>query len=149
MNRRNVRRLVERGARVVAEDGYAAIVAVHASLFVLLPVEWELAPWAGLHRATWALLGLYVAADGLRYWATFTLGDRWSTRVIVLPGAPPVASGPYRFLRHPIYVAVGAMLFLLPLAFGLYASALVVGGANVVALARRIRVEEAAWRDAA
>lgn len=147
MNRRNTLRLVARGARFVANDGYGLIVAVHASVFVLLPLEWAFAPWAGLHGDTWLLLGVYVVADAVRYWATFALGDRWSTRVVVLPDTPPVRSGPYRWLRHPIYVAVVVLLVALPLAFGLVASAAILGAVNFVAVRRRIALEEAAWRE--
>lgn len=146
-NRRNVARLVARGGRVVQDDGYLGLVLVHAAVFVAFPAEWALAPWAGLHAATWALLGVFVATDALRLWSTFTLGARWTTKVVVVAGEAPVLRGPYRFLRHPIYDALRVELFALPLAFGLFGCALVLGAANLLAVQNRIRKEDAAWRE--
>jgi methyltransferase len=72
------------------------------------------------------------------------LGWRWSTRVWVLPDAPLVTSGPYRFFRHPIYLGVSLELAGLPVAFGLWRTALAVGALNAVAVLVRIRFEERA-----
>ena len=94
----------------------------------------------------WSLvaLGLAVAAQGLRYWAITTLGPRWNTRVIVLPDVEPVTGGPYRFFRHPNYVAVVLELLVLPLVHGAWLTALVFTVVNALLLRVRIRVEEAA-----
>ena len=73
-----------------------------------------------------------------------TLGPRWTTRIIVLPGAPLVTGGPFRFVRHPNYVIVVAEIVLLPLAFGLWQVALLFSLANAAVLAIRIRAEERA-----
>lgn len=145
-NRRNVARLVARGGRVIADDGYLGLVLVHAAVFVALPAEWVFAPWAGLHAATWPLLAVFVATDAVRLWSTFTLGARWTTKVVVVPGEAPVSRGPYRFLRHPIYDALRVELFALPLAFGLFGCALVLGVGNLLAVQNRIRKEDAAWQ---
>jgi methyltransferase len=72
------------------------------------------------------------------------LGERWTTRVLVLPGAPAVARGPYRFLRHPNYVVVSLEIPLLPLAFGAWLLAAVFGLVNLALLGWRIRLEDAA-----
>jgi methyltransferase len=86
------------------------------------------------------------------WWAIATLGTRWCTRIIVLPGAPPVTGGPYRWLRHPNYLAVVVELAALPLAFGSWRTALAFSSANAALLAVRIRAEEralgAAWGEA-
>lgn len=149
LNRRNQRRLLDRGARLVAGDGYRAIVAIHVAWFAAIALEAALAPWAGTWLATLPLLGAYAAAEALRLWTMRTLGERWTTRVVVLPGAEVIENGPYRWLDHPIYLAVGIELVALPLAFGLPVTALAIGVANTLALRRRIRIEEQALGDAA
>ena len=134
--------LLVRGAR---EHG-----AGHYPLFIILHVCW-LTGWLaeGLARgggpgAAWPLwLGLFLAAQSLRYWCIVTLGRRWNTRILVLPGAPPVRRGPYRFLRHPNYLAVSAELLCGPLIFGAWGTALAAGAANAwLLLAVRIPAEE-------
>jgi methyltransferase len=81
-------------------------------------------------------------SQGLRWWAVASLGDRWTTRVVVVPGATPVRSGPYRFLRHPNYLAVAVEVLSLPLACGAWRTALVAGVGNALLLFVRIRAEE-------
>lgn len=149
LNRRNQRRLLAAGGRLVPEDGYRRIVPVHVAWFVLMAVEALVGPWAGTHAVTWALLGGYGLAEALRLWTMVELGERWTTRVIVIDGAEPVRGGPYRWLDHPIYLAVSIELVALPLAFGLPVTAVLVGVANLWALRHRIRVEEQALAKAA
>jgi methyltransferase len=141
---RNRRWLLARGAR---EYG-----AGHYPLFVLLHTGW-LAGWLaeGLVRGggpgtAWALwLGLFLAGQSLRYWCIVSLGRRWNTRILVLPGVPPVRRGPYRFLRHPNYLAVSVELLCGPLIFGAWLTALAAGAANAwLLLAVRIPAEEQA-----
>jgi methyltransferase len=100
----------------------------------------------------WVALAGALAAQALRYWAIATLGPRWNTRVIVLPDAPPVTSGPYRWLRHPNYLAVALELAAVPLIHGAWLTAVTFSLANAALLTWRIRVEEAAlgqrWREA-
>lgn len=141
--RRNAKRLLAQGARFVREDGMGLIVATHVLFFVLAILEWCVAPWAGF--GWWTALGavLFVAGDGLRFWAIGSLGERWNTRVYVLD-APLVASGPYRRVRHPNYVGVGLVVAGFPLAFGLFATAGIITLLNLAAVSRRIRLEEEA-----
>jgi methyltransferase len=93
---------------------------------------------------SWMALTACFGAQALRYWAIGTLGDRWNSRVIVLPEAPPVTSGPYRWLRHPNYVAVVVEIACLPLVGGLWITALTFSVANALMLRVRIRTEEKA-----
>ena len=83
-------------------------------------------------------------------WVIASLGRRWTTRVIVLPGAAPVARGPYRWLRHPNYLIVILEIAVVPLALGLPLFALVFSLANAALLVYRIRVENKAlaWAQA-
>ena len=94
--------------------------------------------------ANWWLVAAYGALQILRVWVIASLGERWTTLILVLPGAPLVRSGPYRLLRHPNYVVVVIEIALLPLAFGLVAFAIGFSVANASILAWRIRIEERA-----
>jgi methyltransferase len=146
ISRRHERALRARGAVEAGAGHYPVMVAIHAALLVGAPAEvWLLdrpfLPWLG-----WPMLALVAATMALRYWVIATLGERWATRVLVLPGAPLVAGGPYRFLRHPNYLAVAVEVVALPLVHTAWLTALLCGTANLAILAWRIRVEDAALR---
>jgi len=85
-----------------------------------------------------------VAAQALRWWCIVTLGPRWNTRVIVVPGLAPVVAGPYRVLRHPNYLAVAVEGAALPLVHGCWITAVSFTVANALLLRVRIRVENEA-----
>ena len=136
--RRNTRRLLDRGAREAAPEHYPLIVALHAAWLVGL---WLL---ARDRQIQWAWLAAFAIVQPLRFWVIATLKDRWTTRIVVLPDAPLVRSGPYRFFSHPNYLVVIAEIALLPLAFGLPVYALIFSILNGFALAIRIRAEDAA-----
>ena len=140
---RNERRLAARGGREHAAGHFPLLVLVHV-LFPILLVAEVLALGAE-PGPLWPLwLVLWLAAQALRYAAVRALGERWTVRVWVLPGAPLVRSGPYRFLRHPNYVAVVLELLAAPMMFGAWRTALVISALNALALATRIRAEEKA-----
>lgn len=149
LNRRHARALATMGATWHPRDGLGLILAAQVVLVGGTLVEGWAAPWARTGWWTWPLLGLAVLAQALRYWCIATLGDRWSIRVVTVPGAPRIVRGPYRFFPHPNYVAVMTESVVLPLAFGAWATGAVVVPLTLVALARRVRREEAALRDAA
>ncbi|MGH6717390.1 MAG: isoprenylcysteine carboxyl methyltransferase family protein [Bradyrhizobium sp.] len=138
LSRRNVERLKARGAIEVGADHYPLIVAVHAS--------WLLALWIfGRDQpVNWLALTAYVAVQGVRLWVLVSLGGRWSTRIIVLPGEPLVACGPYRYVSHPNYVVVVTEIALLPLALHLPIVALLFTILNAAVLAIRVRAESRA-----
>ncbi|BCS32891.1 hypothetical protein TBR22_A21150 [Luteitalea sp. TBR-22] len=102
----NERRLLARGARVVDDPSYRWMRVAYPAGFLLVCLEawWRAAAWS---MPALAGLGIFLAGKAIKYLAIATLGDRWSFRVLVLPGAPLVASGIYRWLRHPNYVGVG------------------------------------------
>ena len=149
INRHNARILAARGAIWTPDDGLRMIVLSQIVLFVAWPFEATLSPWAGTGWWTWPLLALAALAQVLRYWCITTLGERWSIRVVTVPGAPRIARGPYRFFPHPNYVAVATEALVLPLAFGAIGTALVVVPLQLFALRRRIRTEERALQHAA
>lgn len=141
--RRNTRRARARGAVETGARHYPWMVLLHTLFLVSCPLEvWALErpliPW--LAASSLAVLG---AATALRYWVIRTLGARWTTRVLWVPGDPMVKGGPYRFLRHPNYVAVVVELAALPLVHSAWATAALFSVLNGVMLAVRLRTETA------
>ena len=138
--RRNTRRLLAEGAREHGRSHYGLIVAVH---ILWLAALWWLARTAPID-GFW--LALFVLIELGRMWVLLTLGRRWTTRIIVLPDAPLVERGPYRFVNHPNYWVVIGEIAVLPLVFGLWRVALVFSLLNAAVLTVRIRAENAALR---
>ena len=138
------RRLTRMGAQWVREDGYLLLVVVHVLVFALCAVEGYWAPWATEGWWTGAAAFLFAVGMALRYSSMAALGPRWSTRVYTLPGSELVTRGPYRWMRHPIYVGVFLELVAIPLLAGLWLTLVGVGVLHIVALRRRIDVEERA-----
>ena len=137
---RNTRRLLARGAREHGKAHYPAIFAVHAAWLITL---WFLAPSQGVDPF-W--LAMFVLLQFARFWVIATLGPRWTTRIIVLPGEDLVKEGPYRFLNHPNYWVVAGEIAVLPLVFDLPLVALIFSVLNAVVLTVRIREENRALR---
>ena len=136
-----------RGGREVGAGHYPVMVVLHTGLLLGCLVEVRsgrpFVPALG-----WPMLVLVIAAQALRWWCIATLGRRWTTRVVVLPGVPPVAAGPYRRWRHPNYLAVVVEGVALPLVHTAWITAVVFTVANAFLLRHRIRVENAALADA-
>lgn len=142
VSRRNERRLLAAGGIRLPRDGFLPIAFVHATLYLTLPLEWFTAPWTGLGRHTGFALALAALAMSLRYWAAWTLGRRYTVRVIRMPDVPLTRRGPYRWMRHPIYRAVVVEVCAVPLAFGAVATCVALAILQGVVLSRRIRLEE-------
>ena len=140
--RSNTKRLLAQGAREHAGCHYPLIVALHAAWLGTL---WWLAPSRPID-GFW--LALFVLLEVGRVWVLTSLGRRWTTRIIILPGAPLVQRGPYRFIDHPNYAVVMAEIFVLPLAFGLWRTAFIFSLLNAALLAVRIREENRALGEA-
>jgi len=136
----NRRRLIAAGGHEVASGHYPLIVLVHASWLVAL---WLLAPGRPVNLV---LLVAFLLVEAGRIWVLTTLGRRWTTRIIVVPGEKLVARGPYRFVDHPNYVVVALEIALLPLVFGLWEVALIFSLLNAAVLWFRIRAENRALR---
>lgn len=142
LSRRNTARLLARGAIEVAPGHYPLIVLLHAAWLAGL---W----WYGWDRVlSFAWLGVFVMLQVARLWVLASLGGRWTTRIIVVPGEPLVRAGPYRFMRHPNYAVVAGEVAVLPLAFGLHYYALLFTLLNAAVLAVRICAEGRALADA-
>ena len=138
LSHRNTQRLLARGAVEHGRGHYAFVVALH--LIWLAALWW----WAPGQPIDVPLLILFALLQVARIWVIASLGDRWTTRIIVLPGAPLVTRGPYRFVRHPNYVIVALEIAILPLVFGLAEIAIVFSLLNAVLLSLRIRAEDRA-----
>jgi methyltransferase len=104
-----------------------------ASLAVFIPAS---AP------PVWPLLGFFALLQLARLWIILSLRGFWTTRIVTLPDAPLVRTGPFRYLRHPNYLLVAAEIAVLPLAFGAVAVATIFSALNLALIARRIRIEE-------
>ena len=139
---RNTARLKAQGATEVGARHYPLVVAMHAAWLVGL---WLLA-WDKPVQLGWLLV--FLVLQGLRVWVIASLGERWTTRIIILPGTPLVRRGPYRFLSHPNYVVVAGEIAVLPLAFGLPEFAVLFTILNAIVLTIRIRAEGAALKAA-
>ena len=135
---RNTSQLRARGAFEVAPRHYPFVVAVHAAWLISLWIFGHDQPLNAV-----ALL-LYIALQGLRLWVMWTLGARWTTRIVILPGEPLVAGGPYRFLPHPNYAVVAGEIAILPLVLGLPWLAALFSVLNAAVLFIRIRAENRA-----
>ena len=136
--RTNTARLLAEGAREHGASHYPAIVAVHAAWLITL---WLLAIGRTVDPFWLALFVLLLIA---RFWVIASLGPRWTTRIIVLPDAPLVRGGPYRFLNHPNYWVVIGEIAVLPLVFGLIHIAVAFSLLNAIVLWVRIRAENKA-----
>ena len=140
LSQRNTRRLLAKGAWEHSPGHYPLIVAVHAGWLIAL---WLLAlprPVDGF----W--LAMFVLIELARIWVLASLGERWTTRIIVLPKTRLVRRGPYRFVDHPNYMVVVAEIAVLPLVFGLWKVALIFSLLNAAILMIRITAENAALR---
>jgi methyltransferase len=136
--RQNTARLLAHGAKEHSPGHYPLLVAVHT---LWLTALWWLAPGRPIH---WPLFALFLLLQFGRIWVLQTLGPRWTTRIIVLPGAPLVAGGPFRFVRHPTYLVVIGEIAVLPLVFGLPWIALIFTLLNAAVLTVRVTAENRA-----
>jgi methyltransferase len=139
---RNARWSFAQGGVESGRGHYPFMVVLHTGLLVGCLVEAAyrpFVPWLG-----WTMFAVVLLSQGLRWWCITVLGRQWNTRVIVVPGLQLVARGPYRWMRHPNYVAVVAEGIALPLVHTAWMTALVFTVLNIPLLAVRIRTEEAA-----
>jgi len=134
----NTNRLLAAGAHEVGAAHYPWIVALHGAWLLTL---WWLAPGRPVDIP---FLLLFLLIELGRVWVLRTLGNRWTTRIIVMPGEELVATGPYRFVRHPNYLVVVGEIAVLPLVFGLWDVSIIFSLLNAVILTVRIRAENRA-----
>jgi len=140
LSNRHTKQLLAEGGHEVGASHYPLIVAVHA---LWLGALWWFAPSRPVD-GFW--LAIFVLVELARIWVLTSLGRRWTTRIIILPQAPLVRRGPYRWISHPNYLVVIAEIAVLPLTFGLWQIALVLSALNAAVLSIRIREENRALR---
>ena len=143
LSARHARAVRARGACEYGSAHFPFLVFVHVAFLVCLAAE---VLFLGARPSRWwpLWLGFWLCAQLLRYSAIRALGDRWNVRILVVPGEPPVSSGPYRFIRHPNYVAVAIELIAASLLFGAWRTAIVISVLDAAALWVRVRAENAA-----
>jgi methyltransferase len=131
---KNMKRLLAEGGRLNPDRHYPIIVLMHVCFFASLiaqRLQYDEAPLSD----QWPLfLLLFIAGQLLRFFSRRALAGRWTTRIVTMPGKSLVASGPYRYIPHPIYFAVGLELFSLPMIFGLWITAFVFTIWNLIML---------------
>ena len=133
--KRNTRLLMQRGAVEVGASHYPFMVALHTGWVICLVV-------LGYDRPViWSWLGLFAVLQAFRIWILVTLGERWTTRIIILD-EPLVRSGPFAFVKHPNYILVVLEIFVAPMVLGLFWVAVVFSLLNAAMLTVRISVEE-------
>jgi methyltransferase len=144
LSQQNAKLALASGGQEYGASHYRVMQVLHGLFLVAAVVEvwWLDRPFHPLLAA--AMLGLLVFTMALRYWSVATLKARWNTRVIVVPGWQPASTGPYRYLRHPNYLAVACEILAIPLIHSAYLTALVFTLANAALLIVRLRVEEQA-----
>jgi methyltransferase len=146
VSRRNAAWSLERGGVESGQGHFPVMVVLHTAFLAGMLVEawWRRPEVPGV--LAWSMLGVAVACQAGRWWCIWALGRHWNTRVIVVPGAPPVLRGPYRFLSHPNYLVVVVEGVALPLVHAAWISAIVFTVLNSALLTVRLRVETAALR---
>ena len=146
LSRRHERALRAKGAYERGADHYPVLDCLHAGwLFSMLLEGWVRGAELSILWPFW--LALFVGGQALRHWAILSLGERWTTRVVILPGVPLVKRGPYKHVQHPNYLAVVLEIFSAPLIFGAFFTALAFTLLNLGVLLLRIRTEARALRE--
>jgi methyltransferase len=129
------------GGYEIGHEHYPFLVILHICFFVSLVIETLIRGNLYLRPITLYFIA-FIIAQTLRIWCILSLGRRWNTRILVIPGSKPVTSGPYRFIRHPNYLVVITEIVSLPLSFGAPVTAAVFSILNLTVLKHRVRVEE-------
>ncbi len=139
--KRNYKWAFERGGFELGREHYKWMWTLHTFFFISMLIEYKI---LNPTMPTWAIypLILFILAQALRMWAILSLGTYWNTRIVVIPGTVLQAKGPYRWIRHPNYLAVIIEIASIPLLFGLYITATLFTLLNAIMLMYRIRVEE-------
>jgi methyltransferase len=147
ISNRNERWLLSRGAVEYGNEHYKLIVILHTSFFISMIVEYIIRErYIEFSLINYILLIFFVLLQLVRIWVLSSLGKYWNTKILRVPGSELISKGPYRFFKHPNYLIVAAEIFVLPMIFNLYFTAIVFTVLNAVMLRVRIRVENEALK---
>jgi len=141
--KRNEQIVRKEGAVEHDKEGYKYIVLLHLGFFVSLLAEHFLFK-TQFNSYSIIFFAIFIFTQLLRYWAIISLGRYWNTKILVVPGLNLVTKGPYKFIRHPNYIAVIIEIAAIPLIFSCYITAIVFSVINLITLRRRINIEEKA-----
>lgn len=141
ISQKNEKILKSLGSVEYDRRGYKVIVAMHVC-FILSLIAEKIFAQRSLNPYWTFLAAAFVCAQILRYWSIFSLGVRWNTKLITIPGSPLVKRGPYKFLNHPNYIAVIIEIGSVPLLFSCYITFTFFSILNLIFLLRRIKIEE-------
>lgn len=141
--KRNERATRKEGAVEYDREGYKYIVLLHTGFIISLLAEKILLD-RELNSFSLLLFVIFILTQVLRYWALHSLGIYWNTRILVVPGLNLVKKGPYKYLKHPNYIAVITEIAVIPLIFSCYITSVVFTVLNAITLRRRIKIEEKA-----
>jgi methyltransferase len=144
LSRRHAKWAFEHGGKEFGEGHFTFMKLLHVGFLLSCGAEVSFLDRPFIPLLGYTMFGLALTAMALRYWAVLTLGPYWNVRVVVVPGATPVTTGPYRYLRHPNYVAVILEGFAIPLIHSAWLTAIVFSVLNAWILRERIRCEEEA-----
>jgi methyltransferase len=145
--KRNLEFALANGGQEYAPEHYKFIVLLHVSWIVFMLLEGILRG-SSLSGLWWLWLGIFVLAQFGRYWAISSLGKYWNTRIIIFPKGNLVAKGPYKYFKHPNYIIVALELFVAPMIFGCWVTALLSSLVNAyLLLGVRIPAEERALEE--
>ena len=143
--KRNEQIVRKEGAVEYDREGYKYIVLLHVGFFISFLLE-KMLFGRDLNSYSAALFAVFIITQLLRYWAIASLGKYWNTRILVVPGVNLVSKGPYKYIKHPNYLAVIIEIAVIPLIFSCYITAIVFSILNLVTLRRRITIEENALK---
>lgn len=144
--KKNEKKSLAAGGIEYDKKGYSVIVVMHVLFFISFITEYFYFEHT-LNKFWIVFLILFIAAQVLRYWAIASLGSMWNTRIIIVPGSKLVQYGPYRYFKHPNYMAVITELAVLPLMFSCFFTAIIFSAVNLLLLKRRIAIEEDALNE--
>ncbi|MEO8512742.1 MAG: isoprenylcysteine carboxylmethyltransferase family protein [Ignavibacteria bacterium] len=144
--KKNEKLSLSKGGIEYDKKGYYGIVALHFLFFISLFAE-KFYFERTLNKFWIIFLILFIAAQFLRYWSIVSLGSMWNTRIIIIPGSSLVKYGPYKYFKHPNYMAVITELSVIPLMFGCFFTAVIFSSVNLLLLKRRIEIEENALKE--
>lgn len=144
VSRRNATWSFARGGREFGRGHYPVMVGMHAALLLSCVAEVFFAHRPFIPALGWPMVAVVAASTAVRWWCATTLGKHWNPRLIIVPGAELVRSGPYRWVHHPNYMAVAAEVAALPLVHSAWLTAIVFTIANAAVLRVRISAENRA-----